>query len=165
MNEGGNEGVWFDDPDVDEVDGCDETTGAGDDRFAESFDGGGVDDDEEDEGFWNILRMSFLSSLGALEAGGGVGLADDDDAAAPAVEPAGATDDEALVVPLGCCAGTDPNDLTTSDFTEAAVGGETAGDGDEEMGAEASLMDPNVTGVAVVFTVRGTATPSFTETP
>jgi hypothetical protein len=109
--------------------------------------------------------MSLLSSFGALEAGGGVGLADDDDAAAPADEAVGAAVVEAFIEPFGCCAGTDPKDLTTSDLTEAAVGGGTAGDGDDEIGAEVSLIDPKVTGVAVVFTVLGSATPSFTETP
>lgn len=98
------------------------------------------DCDSEGEGagaeeLWKSFAMSFLSSL----VGGAavVGVADDeaDGVDAIAVDTAGRDS-----LPLLLAAGTVPKDFTIVSFN---VGGGAAGD--EEIGAEASSIDPKVT--------------------
>jgi hypothetical protein len=59
-------------------------------------------------------------------------------------------------------AGTVPKDLTPSDLIDGAAAG------DEDIGAEASSIDPKVTAepcFATTTLLRGTVTPSLTWTP
>jgi len=126
-------------------------------------------EDGADDGFWNIFLMSILGLAAAAEATE-VGAVDDD-AEVDAADDEGVGDktdvlDEIDALPLTwpeVVAGTDPKDFTLpSDLT----GGAEAGD--EDIGAEASSIDPKVTPGACFIAptlLRGTLTPSFTGTP
>ena len=122
----------------------------------------GVEEDGASELlFWNRLLTSNLAAFGVEDdADGAVDAAVDDDDAVEAEEVDVAVDDDddagaaaaadggipvendvvrEWILPFGFAAGTEPNDLIPSGFT---IG---AGPGEDEMGAEASLMDPKVT--------------------
>ena len=89
---------------------------------------------------WKSFAMSFLSSF-AGGADDDDGVADEDDVAvvdADAVDTAGR--DGCVGLPLLLAAGTVPNDFT---IVSLSVGGAAAGE--EEIGAEASSIDPKVT--------------------
>ena len=120
----------------------------------------GVDDGASELLFWKRLLTSNLAVFGVEEdADGAVDAAVevDDDVEAEEVDVAVDDDDEAdaaagadggipvendvvreCILPFGF-AGTEPNDLIPSGFI---IG---AGAGEDEMGAEASSMDPKVT--------------------
>ena len=103
-------------------------------------------EDGADDGFWNIFLMSILGLAGAAAEGADDGTVDED--AAVEIE---AVDDEVVEVttddlddidalPLTWPdAGTDPKDFTLSDLSGGAAAG------DEDIDAEASSIDPNVT--------------------
>jgi len=104
-------------------------------------------EDGADDGFWNIFLMSILGLAGAAAADGADDGAVDEDATVE-IE---AVDDEVVEVttddlddidalPLTWPdAGTDPKDFTLSDLSGGAAAG------DEDIDAEASSIDPNVT--------------------
>lgn len=106
---------------------------------------------------WKSFAMSLLSSFAGAEAAGDGA---EDDAPGDAVDTDGRVT-EAL--PL-LAAGTVPNDLT---IVSLSVGG--AGAGEEDICAEASSIDPNVTGepcfpAAAAPMFRGMVTPSLIGT-
>lgn len=120
------------------------------------FSGTGAVDGAEDP--WKSFLISTFTFAG-VAAGGGV----EAEAGVEAPLEGGALDTEGLPFtwPGPAAAGTDPNDLTFSVLTAGALAGE------EDMEAESSSIDPNVTAEAC-FTVptelRGTLTPSFMGT-
>jgi len=113
----------------------------------------GVEVDGVDVGFWNIFLMSIFGfATGAASGAGAVAGEEDavDGEDAIGIGPdevaeatcAGNADglDEMEAFPLTCvCAGTVPKDLTISDLSVGAAAGE------EEIGADASSIDPKVT--------------------
>ena len=132
--------------------GCDEGPVCDDDDCDGKFDGriagddvdseGGVED-EPDEGFWNIFLMSILGLAGAVAAAVAAGVdavdeeGDEDDEAA-GVASWGLDEMDGLPLTWPEVAGTVPKDFT-AEFT----GGTAAGE--EDIGAEASSIDPKVT--------------------
>ena len=99
--------------------------------------GGGAVDGAEDP--WKSFLTSTFTFAG-VAAGGGV----EAEAGAEAPLEEGTRDIEGLPFtwPGPAVAGTDPNDLTFSVLTTGALAGE------EDMGAESSSIDPNVTAEA-----------------
>ena len=86
-----------------------------------------------EDGFWKNLCMSILGFEGV--AGTDTAGVEEDEGDVPA---AVREDNEAF--PLRWVLGRDPKDLTPSDLTWGAEAGE------EEIGAETSSIEPNVTG-------------------
>jgi hypothetical protein len=135
-------------------DGCDEGVAGGSDAepcAGERVAGGesALAEGEDDEGDWNSLAMSarltagFVAAAGdGVDLGGALAAADGVAAGAAAVFVAGGAGDGEVPFDCacaGCVAGTDPKVLTPWGFR---VGTEA---GEEDMGAETSSMDPNVT--------------------
>lgn len=95
-------------------------------------------DEGADEGFWKSLAMSGLPSLRAADATETAG----EEADELVLEAGTATDGlaERVDLPFTCVsASIVPKDLTLSDLIAGAAAGE------EEMGAETSSIEPNVT--------------------
>lgn len=126
-------------------------------------------------GFWKSLRMSTLLSLGVGEGIGALAATGDDvdglDCFEDA-EPARVDAKEGGLPLTGELAGTDPKDLTPSDFMGAT------GAGEEDIGAASSSMEPKVTAgeserdivrsIVCIPCLAGPTllrTPSFMDTP
>lgn len=120
----------------------------------------------KDEGFWNNFRMSILPGFAGADVDDEVVEAAETEFEEEVWLKGGFVEDEKEDFPfiwLGV-AGTEPNDFTLS--AEALMAGVAAGD--EEIGAEASSMDPKDTTEPVFVAptlLRGILTPSFIGIP
>jgi hypothetical protein len=120
----------------------------------------------EDEGFWNNFRMSILPGFAGTDVDDEVVDAVETEVEEEAWLDGGFVEDETDDFPfiwLGV-AGTEPKDFTPSD--DALIAGVAAGE--EDIGAEASSMDPKDTTEPVFVAptlLRGILTPSFIGIP